>query len=265
MNTPISENNYDDVFIRRVMVGLCSFLYSTLSIKQVKDDQVTRKKIPFFVAMTHGNGEQFMQDMYLDTDKYCNDLKPVEGNINVIPSGTFMIQSAGVSQQDLGSGYTRTIYSKKFDTEFTVEERDMSAFTNFLPIAFTGELKIKCGSEVERMKVFQEFMAKFYKVKKYWIRYNGFPKLPCMISFSENGEMEKNFTFQYPDGGNNRPILTVSFELTAWMPVIDPSTERFHEERIKKDGFTHNIEAKNVECQPNPFEKPDPNAEHKLG
>lgn len=226
--------NYDNSFVRNIIVGLSSFLYDVIEIKQTEKGVIKLKRVPFFYSFT--GEEQFITDYFLNTDKYCNVLSPkVEGNVTRIPSGVFSLSNAGVDPQRLGSGYTRADYKKEFETDFSLEERDMSARTDFVPVSFDFESKVKCGSDIERLKIFEEIIKKFYKVKKFWIKYEGFHKIPVTVSFPDQYNIAKNFQFRYPDN-ETRPQMIFQLQVIGWLPVIDEKTERFAAEHI--DDFT---------------------------
>lgn len=252
--------NYDSVFTRNLIVGLASFLYDVIEIKQVEDGVVKLKRIPMFHSMT--GEEQFITDYFLNTDKYCNTLSPkIEGNVTRIPSGIFNISNVGINQQSLGSGYTRVDYQKEFDTEFSQEERDMSARTDFIPLQYDMEVKIKCGSDIERLKIFEAFIKKFWKIKKFYIKYEGFRKLPITISFPDSVNMSKNFVFKYPEN-DKRPQLVATIQVIAPFPVVDLKTERFSGERI--DAFTTIIEPKKPELDDTSTDTDDINEDFKI-
>jgi hypothetical protein len=227
-------NNTTDVFTRNVIVGLSSFLYDVINIKQVVKGEIQIKRMPFFYSMT--GEEQFIQDYFANTDKYCNILSPkIEGNTVRIPSGVFTFTDVGVRQQDMTSGNTRAEYVKTFETDFGDEERNMSARTDFIPLEFGFEAVVKCGSDVERLKIFQEMIRMFYKQKKFYIKFEGFNKLPVTVSFPESYNIAKNFQFKYGQE-DKRPKLTFQLQVVAYQPIVDISTERFLGQKI--DNFT---------------------------
>jgi hypothetical protein len=120
----------------------------------------------------------------------------------------------------------------------------MSARTNFIPLRYDVEMKVKSGSDIERLKIFETVIKKLYKTKKFFIKYGGFPKLPCRVSFPENYNVTKNFNFNYPSD-DKRPMLIFNVELLTFMPVIDESTIRNNEEKIESS--TANITSRSNE------------------
>lgn len=235
------EKNFDGVFTRKVIVGISSFLYESLKIREIKNEKTNIKSVRFFYSMT--GEEQFLQDYFLNTDKYCNVLSPkIEGNVNTIPSGVFTLSNAGINESDLASGYTRIDYQKKFNTEFSLEERDMSARADFIPMQYDFEAKVKCSSDLERMKVFEALIKKFYKARKFWIKFEGFQKLPVMMAFPDSYDMAKNFNFRYPDN-EKRPEVVFRLQVVSYMPVIDEKTERFIEEKIETNSLDLEVQS----------------------
>lgn len=261
----VNDKNFDNVFVRRVLVGLASFLYDIIEIEQNVNGETTTKRVPFFYSMSGGNNsDQYITDLYMNTDRYCNELDPtVEGNISQVPSGVISLGSNDVSQEDVGAGYTRVNFKKEFETEFTQEMRDMSARGDFLPIKFSMEIKIKCGSEIERMKIWEQVITKLWKLKKYWIKYKGFPKLPCTISFPDAYNMDKNFQWRFAEN-KKRPQLVYGIELLAWLPVLHENTERFDGNRIEDGKFTPTFSEKKDEDCPDDDETANPNDDYKL-
>jgi len=259
----LDSKNFEDVFIRNIIVGLCQFFYATLEIPEVKDGEKRMKKIPFFYSMSGGNSEQYIQDMYANTDKFCDVLSPVEGNTIRIPSAVISLGSNDISQQDMGSGYVRLEYLKDWITELTEEERQMTARGDIIPIIFDFEIKMKASSEIERFKMWEAVIKKFYKVKKFWIRYGGFPKLPVTVAFPEVMNQEKNFQFRFAET-DKRPQLTYKIEVLGHLPVIDESTERFAGNVI--DDINMSLETGDVidDSYVDPNETDDPNNQYDI-
>lgn len=218
----LEKKNFDNVFVRNVIVGLSSFFYDIMEIDEVVNNEAKKKKIPIFYSMT--GSEQFLSDYFLNTDKYHNELScKVEGNVNRIPSGVFTIKTGGVSSQDATSP-SRMVYEKDVETEMTNEVRKFSAETEIIVETFTTEFTIKASSDIEKWKMYDLIIEKLYKLRKFYIRYKGFNKLPCMIGFPENYDVQKQIQFRHNDN-DNRPLVVFSAELKTSRPVPDYRTE----------------------------------------
>lgn len=216
------KKNFDDVFVRNVIVGVSSFFYDSMKIKEVVKGEVNEKKVPIFYSMT--GSEQFLSDYFLNTDKYHNELScRIEGNVNQIPSGVFTIKTGGVSTSDTTSP-ARMVYDKEVETEMTTEVRKFSAETEILVETFNLEISIKASSDIEKWKIYDVIIENFYKIKKFFIRYKGFEKLPCIIGFPESYDVQKQIQFRYQDD-TKRPMIVFNAELKTARPIIDPRTE----------------------------------------
>ncbi len=222
-------NNKDDVFLRKLIVGLCSFLYDTVEINATNSNgEVEPKKVPIYYSMT--GEQQFLIDYFLDTDKYCKELKPLLGNQPLIPSGIIKLDDGDISNEDNGSEHIRVAYSKTFETELATEERDMVARGGFIPVSNSWTIEIKCSTDLDRFKIFQVLARKFYKARKFWIRFEGFERLPVLIAFPDRYNVNKNFKFKYPQD-EKRPILEFKLQSLSFLPNVDLSTELFRGEK----------------------------------
>lgn len=221
----MENKNYSNVFLRDCIVGACSFLYDLLEITQVNGEgQEEKKKVPIFYSMT--GEEQFLTDYFLNTDKYCNDLScKIEGNVKKIPSGILTFTSPNVKATNRTSPYNRIVYARDVDTEVTKERRQFSARGEFLPISALLTIKIKCGSDLERFKIWEEMVLKLDKVRKFYISNKYLARIPCLIALSDTINLEKNFVFKYNEN-QKRPELATTLEFVSYLPKIDFSTER---------------------------------------
>lgn len=216
------KKNYHNVFVRNVIVGVSSFLYDIMEIEETINDEDRMKKVPIFYSMS--GSEQFLTDYFLNTDKYHGQLScKIEGNVNTIPSGVFTIKTGGISTQDTTSP-SRMVYDKEIETELTNEVRKYSAETEILVETFTLEFTIKASSDIEKWKIYDAIVENLYKVKKFYIRYKGFNKLPCLIGFPENYDVQKQIQFRFNDN-DKRPQVVFSAELKTTRPIIDKRTE----------------------------------------
>lgn len=228
----IKELNFDSVFSHRMIVGLSSFFYDSIKIKQIQDGSTLIKSVPIYHSQT--GSEQFLTDYFLNTDRYKNTLSgKVEGNIKIVPSGVFNFSDVGIQRDMLGSQYTRVKSQEIIDNDFGVEVKDVSNRGEFIPLLYDVDVKIKCGSDLERLKIMEAIIIKFYKTKKFFVSYNGFKKLPCLVALPDNMNVSKVFNFK--SGENNlRPELVFKLELLGYMPSIDPETERDFSQTIQE-------------------------------
>lgn len=226
----LQPNKKDNIFLRRVIVGLASFMYNSIKLTDEVDGNERIRNVRFFYSAT--GSEQYITDYFLNTDSCYKYLSTkVEGNVNTIPSGVFNIQSPSISTDSTNHGYTRLKHKVRIESEYGAEERDMSSRGTYVPISMNAHFKVKCTSDTERMMVWEEIVKNLYKQKKYWMRYGGFEKIPVTIMFPEGFGLDKNFEFTAGEG-ENRPMLEFDVDLITYLPVIDKTTTRNSGERI---------------------------------
>ena len=223
------ETNFDEVFLRRLIVGISSFFYDNISIEQSVRGEKTKKPVKIFYSVT--GDQNFIVDNFLPTDKYCEEFK-VKGNIEYLPSGIFKIQNPTISTDNLKSSHVRAVYVKQIQDEYKTVLAEFSSRVEFLPLDISFSITIKASSENDRFKIYEQLLIKFNKVKKFWIKYKGFV-LPVLVQFPNDYGLKDNFQFKFPDD-NRRYELEFSISTISFLPVIDESTERLVGEKIKK-------------------------------
>lgn len=219
----MQKKNNSNVFTRSCIVGICSFFYDILEISETRDNIESIIKIPIFYSKA--GEEQFIKDLYLDTDKYCNELSSnIEGNLKKIPSGVIKLTGVSVDAANSISGFNRLQYSKEVETEFNIESRDFSSRGELLPHTYDFDITIRCSSDIQRLKIFDALIEQLYKARRFYISYKGFNKIKCTIALPEDYTMEKNFAFGYGDN-EKRPEINFKVQMYVYRPVIDQSTE----------------------------------------
>jgi len=136
----LETTNTDDVFLRNLIVAITEFFYDSIYINEIKNGAVSRKPVKIFYSMT--GEQQYLEDFFRKTDKYCKELEPVEGNINYLPSGKFKLVDASIITDEMVSDYVRFDYDKTIETELTTEVRKMSARGRFIPMEVKFDISI---------------------------------------------------------------------------------------------------------------------------
>lgn len=225
----VIKKNYDDVFMRSIIVALSKFLYDVIKIRETRDGEEKWKKVKIFFG---ASDQQYLSDLFLDPhqqewfqegmteEKYRS---VIEGSYREVPYGVFTIEPGGVQPGSLSGGYSRATFVWDVENDFGVSAETFSARTNFIPETFNVNLEIKASSEIERMKIYDVIMEKLWKVNTFYFRHNGFQKLPCSVLFPENTQMDKNLNFR-SNASDKLPMLKLSLKLETVRPVIDEST-----------------------------------------
>lgn len=228
--------NLDTSFIRRVIVAILSYKYDTLYLRTVDNLKESKINIPIFYSLNGSN--QFFQDYFESSDKCCEELKPIDQNINKIPSGIMKLVDFGISSEDIMASHTYIKYDKTIETTFGRENRDMVSDGRFIPITLGFDIEIKTKSDLDRLKAIEQVMKTYWKTKEFRFRYNGMV-LPILVEFPETYEQERNIKFKISDA-QERPSFSYKINVLTWMPDIYEETEIPAGENIK-EFVTHTI------------------------
>jgi len=214
-------NNYDDVLLRNVIVGISSYFWKRIHITITKNNDTQQVNVPFFYSMT--GEEQFLTDFFVSTDKNYNNLR-IDGNVDKVPRGIFHISNGGRSSDEMTQRYIRSVHMESKENEYGNQINAKSSVVDHIPISLDFGSKVICSSDIQRLKIFESLIKALYNTDVVYIRYNGFNSIPVMIGFPDDFDISKDFVFQYPDNGSNKPQLEFSFSILTYLPNIDHSS-----------------------------------------
>jgi hypothetical protein len=217
----LEKYNFDEVFLRNVIVGLLRTLNEKLTYNQVNDKQeLLEVFVPFFYSMS--GDEAFLQDFYLDYFD-CDGNSPfAEGNYDVIPRGIVNLNGVSIDTNAITNGFVRSTYNVE---DIKGEMKALSAFTNYIPLNMSFEIILRADSLLDTFKLFQSSIQTFYKVYSYSIEYGGM-RIPVQVGFPEDYPNDKQLEFSY---GSTQKYIETKFSITVetYFPQKDLSTERF--------------------------------------
>lgn len=217
----LEKYNFDEVFLRNVIVGLLRTLNEKLTYTQVNDKQeILEVFVPFFYSMS--GDEAFLQDFYLDYFD-CDGNSPfAEGNYDVIPRGIVNLNGVSIDTNAITNGFVRSTYNVE---DVKGEMKALSAFTNYIPLNMSFDIILRADSLLDTFKLFQSSIQTFYKVYSYSVEYGGM-RVPVQVGFPEDYPNDKQLEFSY---GSTQKYIETKFSITleTYFPQKDLSTERF--------------------------------------
>lgn len=228
------KKNYENVFLRSVIVSFTSFMSKIIEFERYKDGEMKIIKCPVFYSYI---GDQaFLSDMFLDSHRYpYNGQKQlVEGNTLPIPSGTFTIKESGVQNSNVSGGNERLLYFVDEETEHgTIPQVPYSARGVWFPETFVIELEIKTSSELDRLKIYDAIIENLYKTRKTYINdYKGFKKIPLTVVFPDSQQLSRTFSF-IMNSQSDLTSLKLQLEIHTKRPIIDKSTAMKLDTKVK--------------------------------
>lgn len=220
------KKNYDDVFIRNVIVGALGYLREKIYIyNQVDDNRRQIIEVPFFYSLT--GDERFLQDNFLEyswtdpkTELECLAHK-AEGAFDPIPRGVLKYSGSQIRTDSLSNTTVRSSYIREVDGQL----KTFSAMTGWFPLTITLEAEIRCSAMLDVMKIQQELIRNLYNSESYVVLFEGF-NIQSRIQFPEENTVEKQFEFSF-DEPEKLPSITFQIQIETYLPKVDKSTEYF--------------------------------------
>lgn len=215
--------NFDDVFVRNIIVGVLDFLNRKVQYRQTSDSGTNLLSVPYFFEM--GSDERFFQDFYINYGHDCDGPVYAEGNYEPVPRGILSLSSISINSAALTNKFVRGTYNKTVKTDSGgTEIKAYSAFLSVVPISMTFGIKVICNTTLESMKIIQETISTFYRAGKFQVDFNGF-RVESQIGFSNEYGVDKPVEISYPEP--RRIEINYTIEVESYLPIPDGPSERF--------------------------------------
>lgn len=226
--------NYDDAFLRCVIIGFIGYFYEN----NISYDAIIKgepKKIVCPVFYSQSGKQQAVSDQYLNVHQFYNSGDKIEGIYNQIPSGTFTISNVKIQNQTFSGGHERIQYTLLEETPLGYETITYASLGFFAAQEMSAQLTIKCSSEIERMKLHDQIITTYYKVKKYFISFSGIQAIPVHIEFPESSEGLPAVSFRTNE--SQELELKYNLILKTSFPILDYSTQLQIDRRVLEFGI----------------------------
>lgn len=214
----IDNRNFDNVLIRKVLVGVVTFLHQKVVFDQVVGGATEVVKVPFYPS--HTGSQQFISDAYLDVVKYYKETCKIvtEGNTVPVPNGIVKLKSLGINKNHFTSQNVRTNTTTVKESDFGTVNNTESVRTTFIPLSMVFDVEMTVASTVDQFKVAESAIAEFVGVRKFFIgNYKGYKMLPVLIGFPEEYQLQTLFQFP-PAEDTQRRKIEFSIEILTWLP-----------------------------------------------
>lgn len=233
MDKSVFDNkNYDDVLIRKVLVGVVVFMYNKIKLKQIANGEEEIIEVPFFPS--HTGSQQFIMDAYADVEAYYkkNCKSVTEGNTVPVPSGIVKLKGITVNKNHFTSQNVRTNITTVKDSNFGKVGNTESVRTTMIPLSMTFDVEITTASTVDQYKAAESTISEFIGVRKFFIgNYKGYRMLPVLMGFPDELQLQSLFQFA-PGEDTQRRKMEFSLEILTWLPRPLAGSEMKANERI---------------------------------
>lgn len=206
------KHDFDDVWIRDILIGLLVVLNDKVTIKSDQKDF----KIPFYLNMA--NDERWLQDWFTDY-KNCEGISThTDGNTDGFPRGAITMDSVTINSSAITNNFTRGYFTRENDEGFL---EFFSAEMLSMPFTMSLNITVKCSHLMESYKVFQEIVKTFYSTEVFNTTHNGF-LIQSRVGFPEDYTIDSQFEFGYDE--KEQEQIEFPLEIECYMPVVDEST-----------------------------------------
>jgi len=216
-NENIRNQNVQDVFLRNATLSLLDLLNREIVIYLKRGDSVEEHTVPIFYNF--GGDEGFMKDFFLELPTDCNYPNFAEGNYEQMPRGIVTLDSFQIKTGDLTNKFVRGSFNQ--ETRNENEQKQIKAYSSrlfVLPMSLTYSLKIESDNINKTFKIIERVFDFYYKNQVRYFQFRGI-RIPMQITFPENAQFQKSYSFVYSD--QNMVTTTFSLSVETYFPSFD--------------------------------------------
>lgn len=214
---------------RFIISGILHLLNHTFIIPIVRDGINETYEIPFYFALP-GN-ERFLYDAFMKP-LFEND-ELAQTQYDKVPRG--VISHTGTSVK-IGARTNPFVYGKY------VKSTDKGLKTYYakyrpIPISMSFDCKIFVTATLDLYKVTEQLLRTIYKDQPFYVATERI-KIPAIFSLPDEITKERQYEFNF--GDKKIVELNFSFDVFAYIPNFDDTSEIFAGKRMQ-NGITNNV------------------------
>lgn len=223
--------NYDDVFLRNIVVGFVNLMHVAVQWDMQTGRGVSDKRrvaVPFYFSTT--GSERYLQDNFLNDIVSDPEGEKAEGPYNQIPRGVCNMGGMTVLSNEVTNKYVR-VERTRMQEDGTLKTFSVETF--WVPVELEFDTTIHVDSMVDQLKCAEAATKAFYKNRVFQVDLTSM-RIPALAYFPEETEMPRTFEFKFDD----KKSYSVKFpvHVKTHLPVFADSTEMFKGNSIQ--GFT---------------------------
>ncbi len=207
------KTNFDDVYLRCVIVGFLGFLRNRFSWTNVGENGPYKVDLPINYSLTGDN--RYIMDAFYD------DIPQDRVNMNVdqIPRGIITLKSWAIKADEFTNPNIWYNINKENDEGDLVQ---IIAQIKAVPVKLTFSLETILDNEIDVFKCWQTYMENMWIYKYFAFDYK---KLPINAVFNFMSDTDNPIVRDYksPEG---QEVLKTSydFEIHTFFPIIDKNS-----------------------------------------
>jgi len=209
MSKFIEKNNYDEVYLRNVIVGFLGFLKGKFNFITRSDENGNKKiNVPVYYSFTG-------QNRYI-LDAFYDDIpdKRIQSNTDQIPRATIKIDSWNVKNEEFTNPNVWVDVTKEIDDEILEFSTQLKA----VPIKLNFTLEIVLDNEIDIFKIWESYMKTIWIYKYFNFSYH---RIPIQAVFNFIGDTDNQFARDYTFEDTNVLKNEYKFEVHTYFPLFD--------------------------------------------
>lgn len=166
------KQNYDDVFLRDVTVGLLTVFHQRLQWLNTSQNGERLMKVPF--QYSYVGSERYLMDLFVDDQTGTR----VETNVDKYPRGYILLTSSTIKSSEITNPHTKIL---KYENDENGMMRKVYRNYRFYPIKLSYEITILLRTEIDMLKCQQAVMDTLALYQTFHIDYDHL-NTPCIFS-----------------------------------------------------------------------------------
>ena len=204
----LEDKNYDDVFLRNVIVGYLGFLNERFFWYNKTETGPIKVPIPFYYSLT--GDTRYINDAFLDDTPQ----QRVIGNVDPIPRGVLKLNSWAVKTDEFCNPNVWLNVNKEIDGEL----QQIVTQTKAVPVKLVFDIDMVCDAELDIFKSWQTYMENLFMYRYFSFDYK---RLPINAVFNFAGETENTTIREQKFGDLSAYVSKYTIEVHTFFPIFD--------------------------------------------
>lgn len=210
MSKFIDKKNYDEVFLRNVIVGFLGFLKDKFNYTQYSEEHGMKKvNVPVGYSLTG-------QKRYI-LDAFYDDVPNLRINCNTdsIPAAYIKLNSWNIKNEEFTNPNVWVDVTKELGEDIIEFATQLKA----VPIKLNFSLELVIDNEIDVFKVWESYMRTIWIYKYFNFSYH---RIPIQAVFNFVGDTDNQFVRDSTFGESNEMVkVEYPFEVHTFFPLFD--------------------------------------------
>lgn len=206
----IDKKNYDEVYLRNVIVGFLGFLKDKFNYTQYSEEHGMKKvNVPVGYSLT--GQKRYILDAFYDD---VPNLR-INGNTDSIPAAYIKLNSWNIKNEEFTNPNVWVDVTKELGEDIIEFATQLKA----VPIKLNFSLELVIDNEIDVFKVWESYMRTIWIYKYFNFSYH---RIPIQAVFNFVGDTDNQFVRDSTFGESNEMVkVEYPFEVHTFFPLFD--------------------------------------------